>query len=134
MKDVEAAIMCLPGPVSTHRTFKKYYPRLRCVTELEYQHAVSDLTTSEFGRMVLLKVPRSSRPTETYLKPTPSKDTYNILEMLEVNVTPAQFEARFKTPCPSSISKNMKAILVATHNVPKEHFLEGEPGAADDRD
>ena len=93
MKDIEGAIMCLPGPVSTHRTFKKYYPRLRCITELEYQHAVSDLTTSEFGRMVLVKVPRSSRPTDTYLKPTPSQETYNNLEMLEVNVAPAQFDA-----------------------------------------
>ena len=76
MKNIQAAILSTAGPVVTHRSFKKSYPRLKIITDLEYQQAVDDLVQSELGQLITLRMERAPRPTDFYIKPKPIDDTY----------------------------------------------------------
>ena len=59
---IKAACLLFAGPVLTYRCFKQGASRpLRGIAEAEFTNAITALRTSNFGRVVSVRVPRTPR-------------------------------------------------------------------------
>ncbi|XP_072030393.1 uncharacterized protein [Amphiura filiformis] len=122
IRDIQAAILSIAGPVTTFRCFSKSFPRFKITTQ-EYQNATKDLTTYEMGAIVTIKV-RHARPIDIYIKPEAANTTYNKVDELEIPIAPAFLETKLKQPSPPSITKNMKDELVSKDHIARDKFNE----------
>ncbi len=121
IRDVQAAILSIAGPVATFRTFSKTFPRIK-ITSKEYDNGVKDLESAEVGSNVIIKV-KHGRPTAVYIKPDANHTLFNKLEELDIPIAPAFLESKLNQPSPPSITKNMKEELIAKNFVAREKFI-----------
>ena len=89
---------------------------------MEYQQAVDDLVQSELGQLIMLRMERTPRPKDFYIKPKPIDDTYNNFDMNSIDVTPNQYEKRYKSPVSTAITLNMKKSLIKGKHVDEANF------------
>ena len=121
--DIQSKILSMPGPVVSYRAFAKNFPRFKKITKEEYNQSTEDLCGSELGRTEEVKVPRATRPTKVYIKAVPNQISYNIMSTLDLPITPALYEDKYKQPSPTAITTQIKAKLVSEKLVPSTTFI-----------
>lgn len=122
VKDIEAAILTCSGPVVTYRSFSRYCKNImRQISSNEFWHALDELKQYGIGELIDLKV-KHARPTKVYIKPSPGNACYNQLAEAELDITPNQYEHKYKEAAPPAITPQMQEALLKGKHVNQHAF------------
>ena len=119
IEEIKAAVIFFPGPVVIYRGFKQSAPRAaRTTAEQEFATACSHLST--YGRLLNVRVPRQTMPTEVFLKATPENIQWNPQSLQICNRE--DYEAQWCLPPHSSVGNAIKNALISAGHVTNEFF------------
>ncbi|XP_020915082.2 uncharacterized protein LOC110252595 [Exaiptasia diaphana] len=113
-KDVfKAALLNFPGPIVLCRSFKQYGPRaLRSISDHEFKNIASQMNA--YGKIVTVRVPRSTRPTLVFVKKEPQAIDWDVANQICDRET---YLTKFTLPIHNSVSQGIKTQLTAEGHI-----------------
>ena len=119
-RNIMAAILQTPGPVSSHGAINRYWKFLRCSTVKQFTAAGTELERLNLGRLVGIKA--GTREVQMFVKRMPN-EVQDILESNQDLCTPAKYLDKFKGNTPKCIGWKVRSILISNGLVPEHLFL-----------
>ncbi|XP_072015218.1 uncharacterized protein [Amphiura filiformis] len=119
-RNIMAAILQTPGPVSSHGAINRYWKFLRCSTVKQFMAAGMELERLNLGQLVGIKT--GAREVQMFVKKMPN-EAQGLLEFNQDLCTPAKYLEKFKGNTPKCIGWRVRSTLISNGLVPEQLFL-----------